>query len=292
MTLSRRSGILAIDGGGTRCRLAYSDGESLVSVESGSANVSTDFDGAVSAIEAGLHLLAERLSKPVSHLVSYPVFAGLAGVTGPSIAARLRSALPFKTVKIDDDRPSAVRGALGKNDGVLAHAGTGSFYAAQLGGNLRLSGGWGPILGDEASAQWVGRAALREALESADGRQPSSPLSEHLMSKFDGTAGIVSFAGKARPTDFGNLAVLVTDYAERGDVLAHRVMQQGADEIARSLTALGWTLSQAICVTGGIGPNYVTYLPEGMQDCVVEPAGTPLDGAISLAHDFAREVCP
>ncbi len=286
---SEKTTVLAIDGGGTRCRIALGVNRLVTSVETGPANVSTDFDGAVRQILAGLYALAERTGQPVGALVRLPAFVGLAGVTGPELAGRLRAALPFERVRIEDDRPAALRGALGDIDGVFAHCGTGSFYGAQSNGTMRFAGGWGPVLGDEASAQWIGRAALAVTLECADGRAGMSALAERFLGDFGGTAGIVGFAGKARPSEFGALAPKVTEYASRGDALATQVMAAGAREIARSLPLIGWAPGQAICLTGGIGPSFGPFLPAEMQTDLAAPSGEPLDGALSLARLLAEE---
>lgn len=290
MSESRNFQILAIDGGGTRCRVAIDDGTAAVSIETGSANVSTDFEGAVREVLDGISRLADHMNRSTETLLALPAFVGLAGVTGPAIAGRLRDALPFRHVRIEDDRPAAARGALGRGDGVIAHCGTGSFYVAQIDGGMRFAGGWGPVLGDEASAQWIGRRALRVTLESVDGRVGPSSLSERLLSDFENTAGIVQFAGSARPSEFGALARLVTEFAGRGDALAQYVMSSGAGEIARTLPHVGWTPGRSICLTGGIGPQFGPYLPEDMQVDITEPKGEPLDGAISLARDLAQEI--
>lgn len=281
--------VLAIDGGGTRCRIAAHDGKTVM-VETGSANVSTEFDGAIRQILQGLETLAERMGCQVDMLTSAPAFVGLAGVTGPVIAERLHAALPFRRVRIEDDRVAAVRGVLGRRDGVLGHCGTGSFYAGQSGTEIRLSGGWGPILGDEASAQWVGKTALRLVLKTVDGRLSPSPLAERLLSDFGGAVGIVQFAGTARPSEFGALAPRVTEFARRGDAIAETIMTLGAEEIAGGLRHIGWRPGIPVCLTGGIGPCYLPYLSDDLRACLIEREGEPLDGAISLAQDLAMEI--
>ncbi|MEM1078877.1 MAG: BadF/BadG/BcrA/BcrD ATPase family protein [Pseudomonadota bacterium] len=290
-----RSGItkvLAIDGGGTRCRVALDTDGTVTTVETGSANVSTDFTGGVAQILAGLRALSEMLDVDTDALTELPTFVGLAGVTGPEIIARLQSALPFANIRISDDRPAALRGALGRRDGVIAHCGTGSFYGSQIRGQMRVSGGWGPVLGDEASAQWIGRAALARTLETVDGRVETSGLAEALLEQHGGAAGIVRFAGIAQPAEFGSLAPLVSARAQIGDALARCVMQSGADEIARSLPLIGWVPGQKICLTGGVGPQFAPYLPEAMRTVLEEAAGTPLSGALSLAKDLAQGTTP
>ena len=278
--------VLAIDGGGTRCRIAYSDGKAITSVETGSANVSTDFDGSVREILSGIDALSAKLE---AQLNDQPTFVGLAGVTGPQIADRLRAALPFRKIRIEDDRPAALRGALGDRNGVVAHCGTGSFFGSRINGQTRLFGGWGPALGDEASAQWIGRLALSATLQAVDGRAPMSAMAETFIERFGGVPGLVQFAGAANPKDFGALAPLVTEMAHDGDRLAIQVLQAGADEIARSLPLIGWTPGLAICLTGGIGPHFASYLPNEMRAEVVLPKGEPLVGALALALELAEE---
>lgn len=290
MVDSRTSPVVAVDGGGTRCRLAFDDGKSVIAAEAGSANVSTDFDGALDEILMGLERLAVRADLTLDALSRVPAFVGLAGVTGESISERLRTALPFVHVRIEDDRAAALRGALGRSDGVISHCGTGSFFAAQAGGTMRFAGGWGPVLGDEASAHFVGRAALSMTLKSIDGQCTVSPLAERLLEDYEGAAGIVRFAGSASPSEFGALAPLVTEFAMQGDVLGERVMRSGAQDIAAILSIIGWRKGHPICLTGGIGPHYAPYLPADMQAELIPPVGEPLAGALSLAAEFAREM--
>ena len=290
MSESQDTPVLAIDGGGTRCRVALRDASGLVSVETGAANVSTDFDAGLAQILDGLRALSDKVGRPFDAFRHTPAFVGLAGVVSDEIAGRLRAALPFAHVRIEDDRPAALRGALGPRDGVIAHCGTGSFYGSQIGGVMRFSGGWGPVLGDEASAQWIGRSALRATLEAVDGRGVPSDLANLLLDRHGGASGIVRFAGSARPSQFGALAPLVTEHARRGDALGIALMSAGAAEIARSLPAIGWTPGLAICLTGGIGPHFAAYLPDPMQADIAPPDGEPLEGALALAEDLAARM--
>lgn len=290
MSESKHSAVLAIDGGGTRCRIAYQRGDAIISVETGSANISTDCEGAIRQVLDGLAALSARVALGTDEMARLPAFVGLAGVTGPLIADRLREALPFANARIEDDRPAALRGALGDRDGFIAHCGTGSFYGAQVDGTMTFSGGWGPVLGDEASAQWVGRTALTRTLETVDGRRASSDLSRALLDRFGGASGIVRFGATARPSEFGAIAPMITTFATSGDALAAQVMSAGASEIARSLAKLGWTPGQAICLTGGIGPFFEAYLPEPMRVEVTAAEGEPLSGALSLARELEKEI--
>ena len=160
MTDSTTLPVLAIDGGGTRCRFALQRGHARIVTEAGSANASTNFDDAVTCVQYGLRTRAEAAQTNVDTLYGMRAFVGLAGVTGAAVAGRLTAALPLRNARYADDRLAALRGALGRGDGLIAHCGTGSFFGAQINGQARFAGGWGSILGDEASAHWVGRLAL------------------------------------------------------------------------------------------------------------------------------------
>lgn len=289
MSESENHAVLAVDGGGTRCRVACDvDGE-VHAVETGAANVSTDFEGGADQIRTGVARLAERLGRPAADLFDWPAFVGLAGVTGDAVAGRLKAVLNLTNARVEDDRPAAVRGALGATDGLVAHCGTGSFLALQTRGRMRFAGGWGSVLGDEASAQWVGRRALAEALNVADGVQESSGLTRALSDRLGGTAGIVAFAGQASPGEFGTLAPQVTSAAVDGDIVARKVLQTGADYLTDMAARLGWKPGLTLCLTGGIAPHYVDYLPSDMQNAIRPPQGEPLAGALALAKEVADE---
>lgn len=290
MTRLHDTSILAIDGGGTRCRIALTtEGEPLV-VQAGSANVSTDFEAATAELLRGLGEVAGRVGVSPEKLARVPAYIGLAGVTGPDIADRLAVALPMHHIRIEDDRPSAVRGALGDEDGIVAHCGTGSFAASRVDGKIRLAGGWGPVLGDEASAQWVGRRALSRALDTVDGFLTETDLSRGLLDAFGGAPAVVAFAGAASPAELGALAVEVTQNAAKGDAIANGILREAADYIAATSRNLGWTMGLPICLTGGIGPHYKRYLPEEMRAAVTPALGEPLSGAIALAEELRKEI--
>ncbi|KIC45830.1 ATPase [Ruegeria sp. ANG-S4] len=282
--------VLAVDGGGTRCRLAVRGKDVGHKVEVGAANVSTDFEAALEQLLRGLEVLASDTGLSVTELTRAPAYLGLAGITGRTIAERLAAALPFESVRIEDDRAAALRGALGPQDGMVAHCGTGSFVASQKSGANRFAGGWGSVLGDQASAQWVGRCVLSKVLDSVDGVAAPSQLSEYLLSRWGGAAEIVRAAAEMTPAQFGELAPLVTEHAERDDAMAVAIMREGADYLADRMTKLGWVAGLPICLTGGIGPLYAKYLPSVLQGDLMQPVGDPLSGALALARAFQKEI--
>lgn len=282
--------VLAADGGGTRCRMALCTKNAIHQIEVGAANVSTSFAGTVTQLRSGLDQLAAQSGIEPERLFDAPSYLGLAGVTGDKLAGELAAALPFARVRIQDDRPAALRGALGPGDGVIGHCGTGSFLAAQFDGKPRFAGGWGPVLGDQASAQWVARWAMSRTLDALDGMVAQTDLTRQLAEQFEGAAGLVRAAGDMSPDTFGAVAPLVTQAAAQGDAVAVAILQDGAAYLEHRITGLGWKPGLPICLTGGIGPQYATYLPAPMQAEVAQPKGDPMAGAIALAWAYHAEV--
>lgn len=281
--------VLAVDGGGTRCRLVLDGPDGRKVVEAGSANVTSDFEAAIAEIDAGITALAEAAGLARESLLALPTYLGLAGVSDEAMAARVADALPLAHVRVEEDWRAALRGALGPRDGALAHCGTGSFFSIQVGDKVRSVGGWGSRLGDEASAFWVARAALTATLEVADGLAAPTGLTDAVLARFGTPGGIVAHAAKATPGEIAEIAPLVTAAAEAGDPMARAILQSGADHIARVLGKIGWRPGMALCLTGGIGPAYRPFLPAELRAALVEPAGKPIDGAVALARAFAEE---
>ncbi|OYU16695.1 MAG: ATPase, partial [Rhodobacteraceae bacterium PARR1] len=220
---------LGIDGGGTGCRavLADASGHILGRGEAGPANIASDFTGALDNI-----LAATRLACGTHDLTTLSAGLGLAGANAAGASDRLAQALPFARSAIETDAITAVRGALGAADGIVAAIGTGSVFAAQRGGQVRQIGGWGLVLGDEGSGAWIGRAILSAALRAVDGFHPMTPLLASLIETHGGTAGTVGFSLSARPGDFARLAPQVIDSA---DPAARAVMDHAITDVAAAI---------------------------------------------------------
>ena len=282
--------VLAVDGGGTRCRMALEAPGYRFVAEAGPTNVTTDRDGAVQEIRSALSALAEASGESIDDLIRVPAYLGLSGILVAEDIEALRPLLPFAGARIDDDRPAALAGALGPvGSGAIAHCGTGSFLGHRSEGESRFAGGWGHRLGDEASATWLAREALAATLASIDGIGPLTGLTRGLSDRLGGDRGIVDFAESASPEVLGALAPEVTAAAEGGDPVARRIMKAGASSIARTVEAIGWRPGERLCLTGGVGPYYTRYLPAAVRDCLALPLGDPLDGALALAWEFVRE---
>jgi N-acetylglucosamine kinase-like BadF-type ATPase len=178
--------LVVLDGGGTRTRcLAISrSGLVLGGAESAASNdLQVGAGAALAAVEQALREAIAAGGVPRDRVAA--VSAGLAGVdvdgAGGGRWVDAFRAMGFPTAFVHGDMMAAHRGALAHAPGIVAVAGTGSVTVG-IGddGEVVKVGGWGPIYGNEGSAQWIGREGLRAAARAADGRGPSTLLVERL----------------------------------------------------------------------------------------------------------------
>lgn len=279
--------VIAIDGGGTRCRLALECASRKVRVEVGPANVTTDFKGAVSQLILGLNTLAWEAGYALETIAQFPAYLGLAGYRAERDQERLSQALPLHQVKIEDDRPGALRGALGSQNGALVHSGTGSFYGVKTNEGVRFGGGWGAILGDEGSAAWFGKNALSRTLDAEDGTRERSAVTKALVDHFGSASGILAFANEASPADFGALVPMILEFDD--DPIVRALSAEAAIYFDTGLQQFGWRDGEPVCLTGGLAPRLATSLTEIVRRNLIPARGNPLDGAVALAREFAEE---
>lgn len=270
---------LGIDGGGTGCRAAVADsaGRILGLGQSGPANIASDGETAArNILEASNAALAAAGGGTIRS-----AGLGLAGANAAGAPDRLRASLPFAQVTIVTDAITAIKGALGPDDGIVAALGTGSVFASQIGGAIRQIGGRGLTLGDEASGAWIGRALLARTLRAVDGFTPFTPLLETILTEHGSADAIVARSLGARPADFAALAPRVIASA---DPAAQAIMGQALADAAEAIALLQGVTALPVTFLGGLGPAYAARLPQFLQ----RPArGTALDGALLLARQAA-----
>ncbi|AVO38588.1 BadF/BadG/BcrA/BcrD ATPase family protein [Pukyongiella litopenaei] len=280
---STPNNVIGVDGGGTSCRAALVLDGQRHEVQAGAANATTDLDGTIRTLRDALAQLRGATGISGDRLQALPAYLGLAGVLDPRTGDRIAAALNLSRAQVGDDRRTTVTGALGGGDGAVAGLGTGSFMARQTGDRLRLIGGYGLTMGDEASGAWLGRGLLSHTLHALDGLIPHCPLTDAIAAEFGDAVEIVRFASTAGAADFAGLAPRVIAAAENGDATALTLMRAGARYVEQGLHAMGWQPAEPVCLTGGVGPHYAPYLADDIANALRDPAGTALDGALRLA---------
>lgn len=179
--MTRNGGyLIGVDGGGSNCRMAIADagGRVLARIAGPSANVTT-------SLGRGIAVLPETLERARAHI-------GLAGVKSDAIARAVAAGFPARDVAVTEDRPTVVAGAPGTRDGYVAAIGTGSFPGRRRRAGQSFIGGWGLMLGDQASGAWLGRKLLAALAEWRDGLRPGSDVLERTFAGFEGDDGAVT----------------------------------------------------------------------------------------------------
>jgi len=287
MSDSSHTLVIGVDGGGTGCRVAIgtvADGV-LSRAEGGRANVASDpalaIKNVINTVEAAASngaIAIERLKGATAHL-------GLAGVMTNQGAGKVASAFPYLNVTVTDDRPTALNGAFGGQDGFLLSVGTGTIAVAATDGVYRSVGGWGFHVSDHASGSWLGHKCLRHVLLCHDGIDLHSDLTRALFAKFHNDPNeIVAFSMSAKPGDYGVFAPEVVESANAGDPVGRKIVERGASHLMRCLGGLRFNSGDPLCLTGGVGPHYARYLPDKITAGLINRRGDALDGAFALAR--------
>ncbi|NBN63961.1 BadF/BadG/BcrA/BcrD ATPase family protein [Pannonibacter tanglangensis] len=271
---------LGIDGGGTGCRAIVADatGAVLGTGSAGPSNIVSDPDGALASI------LAAAGAALGSHgrLDDLHAVLGLAGGNVAEAVETLVSRLPFASALVVNDGVTAVKGALGDDDGVMAAIGTGTIFAVQRAGQIREIGGWGFILGDEASGAWMGRRLLAMGLRAIDGFVPGTPFLDEIFAELGGAAQIVGAAPGMRPADFARLAPRILAAAEAGDPAARRVVDDSVAEVAAAIELLQGGETLPVVFLGGLGPLHAVRLKHRWPQRAA--LGGSVEGAVFMAR--------
>jgi N-acetylglucosamine kinase-like BadF-type ATPase len=183
-------------------------------------------------------------------------------------------------VEVLADAQAALLGALGDTPGVLVLAGTGSIVVGRdARGRWARAGGLGPLLGDEGSAFWIGRAWLRATTRGED----FLPV-RRLVTAPDAVARVAA------------LAPSVVARARRRDRRAGTIVRDAQAELARLVADVARQLRLPGPVTvswaGGVldDPRFREGLRRavgaaGLDARWVPPAATPVVAAAALAQD-------
>ena len=283
---------IGADGGGTHvrfraCLVGGPDDGETEEIESEGVNAANDPAAAARCLAAGTAELRRRLDVPGG--VPVALFAGLAGAMDRGLAEGVRQRLDVARARVEDDRGIAVQGALDFRDGTLVGLGTGSFAGRLRGGELRLLGGWGFRVADQASGAWLGRRLLERVVLHADGVAQGGATVREALAAFGSALAVSKFAIHAGPAEFARYAPAVADGAEANEADMRAIMHEGAAYVVAALGALGWREGETLCLVGGVAARYRPHLPDAVREALAPARGTSLDAALARAVAMARD---
>jgi N-acetylglucosamine kinase-like BadF-type ATPase len=159
---------------------------------------------------------------------------GAAGISNPMVHNMICETLQASgfsgKLLLKGDHEIALRGAMGRDEGIILISGTGSICFGKNGdGVTARAGGWGHLIDDGGSAYAIARDGFAAVVQSCDGRIGSTLLKDLFFEKL----GIHS-AGEVVPflydpqTDKGKIAAfapLVEQAASEGDKEALNILR-------------------------------------------------------------------
>lgn len=279
---------IGIDGGGTHCRARIADtaGRTLGEGSGGPANVRLDSALVMRSILTASRAAAVAAGLTENDLRRAHAGFGLAGAVLTSANERLLAMPnPFASIAIETDAYAAWLGAHGGGDGAILIVGTGSCGLAVVGGRQTYVSGYGAEVSDEASAQRIGREAIRRTLWADDGRAKKTPLSDAVFENLGGSVeAIVDFATNAKPADYARLFPLILGHAEKLDPLGVALMSEAAADAVAMIARLLDLGAPSVCLIGGVAEPLSHWLPDPIRARLSAPRGDALAGALLLAR--------
>jgi glucosamine kinase len=175
---------LGFDGGGTKtdCVVLNAQGEVVGEGRGGPSNpLRNGFEAAYRSLnDAAKEALARATVRPESVT---SICLGVAGGSSRTVVRKmlihLARQFPKAVAQVTTDLEVALETAVGAGPGVVVVAGTGSAaYGRNASGETARSGGYGPWIGDEASAFDIGRRAVAAVARTRDMAAPVTLLTD------------------------------------------------------------------------------------------------------------------
>jgi len=179
---------LGVDGGGTKtvAVLTNAAGSTLKTFRFGSGNIAALDRGSIAELIRDIFSGVLAGKKPAQIRYATLAFAGAGRSDEKEVVKNLISKLGIRNFSVMTDAEIHYYSIFGDEDGILVHAGTGSFCLTRNSdGHFRQIGGLGFLLGDEGSGYDIGKRAIRFAIHEAEMQKSYSELTRELLDFYD-----------------------------------------------------------------------------------------------------------
>lgn len=189
-------------------------------------------------------------------------------------------------------------GSLNASPGINLVLGTGSIaFGVDDKGNSDRSGGWGPLLGDEASGHFIGMNILNLFTKMSDGRLEKSPLYDLVKDELNiiDDIEIIEIAENMKRDEIADCAKLLKPALDKNDKnalnLLDRVGYEAATTIDSLIDRLEFKNTVKVSYSGGVyklGSALLDSIKKHIKNDInlVEPYTTPIEGSIILAKRY------
>jgi N-acetylglucosamine kinase-like BadF-type ATPase len=239
---------LGVDGGGTKTSITLIDGEGEV--------VGEGVGGPSNPLRIGVETAVANIAKAIDAVCDISGLSrgdigaatlGLAGVRRQDIRERVSdsfiSRYNIRKTFVTTDADIALYGATFGKPGLVVIAGTGSIcIGINDEGEKYISGGWGPIAGDEGGGRGIAGEALHRVAKASDGRGEPTKLSERAAEYFRASSvenliGAI-YAPRMDNSRIAGFARYVVETARDGDKIAVEILNDAGRELGLAAVAV------------------------------------------------------
>ena len=239
---------LGVDGGGTKTHIVLIGEDERVACE-GFAGPSNPLRvGVVTAVSNILKAVNDACDRGgVSRGDIAAATLGLAGVRRADLKQRVKASFVEhlrvrKTEVVTDAEIALFATTLGK-PGLVVIAGTGSVCLGKNeAGKIAISGGWGPLAGDEGGGVGIAREALQAVAKASDGRGIPTVLSKRASEYFRASGPenliVAIYSPQVDNSRIAGFAQFVVETALKGDAVAMSIMEAAGSELGLAACAV------------------------------------------------------
>ncbi len=207
---------------------------------------------------------------------------------------KLMGSIPGLKFHIITDAEAALAGAFNGNPGIIVIAGTGSIaWGKDHDGKTARMGGYGYLLGDEGSGYWIGKKALKTALNHHY-KGENSALGTEIMIRWDLTElplAINKIYSASHPAaETASIARIVFDLDNAGEMESRKIVNKAGKKLGKLAAGCADILNckppVPVCLLGGIGarillfPKYFKHELSKFGGGLAEPLYEPAVGAV------------
>ena len=239
---------LGVDGGGTKTHIALMNITGGVKCEG--------FAGPSNPLRVGVETAVANIVKAVNEACDFGGVSqgdiavatlGLAGVRRADLRQRVRESftmrLGIKKTEVITDAEIALYGTTLGKPGLVVIAGTGSICLGKnTAGKIAISGGWGPLAGDEGGGVGIAQRALHTVAKASDGRGSATVLSERASEYFRASGPenliVAIYSPQVDNTRIAGFARLVVESAQEGDGIAVEILEDAGFELGLAACAV------------------------------------------------------
>lgn len=301
---------LGVDGGGTKTKyiLINEKLETVGECESSTIHIhQAGISGIKSELEINIAKICGQAKIEVSD-IKY-AFLGVPGY-GESLNDKNRIDKAVKEVMsdimnvkytVDNDAVNGWAAGTACKPGINIVAGTGSIaYGRNESGQIERCGGWGPTIGDDGSAYWIGLRTINEYTKQKDGRSEKTVLVDILEENYNieyhfEIVDIIFNRIKLNRTQIAGFSKICFLAAEKGCPASIKIFEEAAVNLYEHIKALADKLKFndefIVSYTGGVfksGKYVLEPLNSMLSQAhlkykIQEPELEPWNGAALLA---------